>query len=58
VIEVEHVSLLKIVVLQDNVLELDETTFEQDVLGREKVILPTQTDSLEGAVNEENGDVP
>ena len=53
-IEVEHVSLLKVVVLQDNVLELDETTFEQDVLGREKVILSTQTDSLEGAVNEEN----
>lgn len=39
-IEVEHVSLLKIVVLQDNILELDVTTFEQDVLGREKVIFP------------------
>ena len=53
-IEVEHVSLIKVVVLQDNVLELDETTFEQDVLGCKKVILSTQTDSLEGAVNEEN----
>ena len=39
-IEVEHVSLLKVVVLQDNILELDVTTFEQDVLCREKVIFP------------------